>query len=97
MEKIRVYVLTKTDTGIGFEPCEISVHTTFKDAQNAMFKSIQNKTGFSDFDKVTDEEEYDSDRILVDSYYAYTKYDNQCYWGIASVDMDNPLTTMLDR
>ena len=95
MEKIRVYVLTKTDTGVDFEPCHISVHPTFKDAQTAMLTSVQQKTGFSDFDEVHDG--YCTNEIEVYDNYAMTKIGNKCYWSIIAADMENPLIPMLVR
>lgn len=94
MEKMNVYVLTKSDTAIGVGDVEAKGYATYKEAYAGMVESVRKHLNV-EVEKLTDlfllyGKDFDCGKT-----YATINQGNPCYWEIHSVDIPNPLVPAL--
>lgn len=94
MEKISVYVMTKTDTAKGIGNVETKGYTTYKDAYDGMLDSIREYVCI-DFNKLTDLYLVYLKDFDCGENHATIKSGNPCYWEIHKIEVTNPLVPML--
>lgn len=94
MEKISVYVVTKTDTAKGIGNVETKGYATYEDAYNGMLDSIREYVCI-DFNKLTDLYLVYLKDFDCGENHATIKSGNPCYWEIHKIEVPNPLVPIL--